>query len=750
MNPYWHRLHGMAWLSVALVAMIPTRAISSADLDTMRDSTWNYTLVPSANANTVISSLRADGSWADINYDEIPAANWSVITHYSRVLTIAMAYRQPGNARYNDAQALDAAARALNFIQGTVCENCPRPGNWWSWEIGVPSRFGPLLLLLKGALASQTYADALATYRYLIYPEPHLTGANLADSAMNHLYLALLDSDADRMRRVRDAMAAECVVQMVRVDGIKPDGVFYQHGAMLYNGGYGRVFENNIARYVVLARGTEFQLGSTPFNVFGDYVLDGTRWMIFNNYYEISCRGRDMTRGNPSQFTVPPALLVLADPLFERRDEAIAAAKHFMQIRSGHDARFAAYVAQIQASSVSAADVLGHRPFPYGDFCVHRRADWYASLKLLSQRTKAAELVNDEGRASWHLADGALWVLLDGRDYYTNDVLPTLDWHRVPGTTVVRKPLAPAEGYGQGSKSFVGGVALGPYGVAVMDFKANTAPLEARKSYFFFDDEIVCLGDGINSSDSVNPVETTIMQRRLYNSLAPVSIDGSTTPVAEPGDSASFSSARWAHCEDIGYYFPADQPLRARRMAQEGRWSDLNGNQSATLRQNPILTFWVDHGVGVQDGRYAYFILPRKTAAATKAYAESPRVRIRASGPTAHAVAHDALGLLAVVFWGSGTQGELSASQKCVVLRRKRGADYQLVVGDPSRTTQWISLTIRESLEPVEVPSGSFVIDVGNQTELLLPLPGDGSSAQALFALKTIPATPLPSQFHVH
>ena len=71
----------------------------------------------------------------------------------------------------------------------------------------------------------------------------------------------------------------------------------------------------------------------------------------------------------------------------------------------------------------------------------------------------------------------------------------------IPGTTVVHKPGPPHwdEIVKKGRKAFVGGLTDGEYGAAVFDFESPRDPLKARKSWFFFDDEYVCLGSGITS-----------------------------------------------------------------------------------------------------------------------------------------------------------------------------------------------------------------------------------------------------------
>ena len=58
----------------------------------------------------------------------------------------------------------------------------------------------------------------------------------------------------------------------------------------------------------------------------------------------------------------------------------------------------------------------------------------------------------------------------------------------------------------------------GKNGAAAFDFESAHDPLKAKKSWFFFDDEYVCLGASVQSS-SPYPVATTINQTLLNSKV---------------------------------------------------------------------------------------------------------------------------------------------------------------------------------------------------------------------------------------
>jgi hyaluronate lyase len=151
-------------------------------------------------------------------------------------------------------------------------------------------------------------------------------------------------------------------------------------------------------------------------------------------------------------------------------------------------------------------------------------------------------------------------------------VLPTLDRLRLPGTTVERKHLGPTEGFEGwppplGQRAFVGGTFTADRGVSAMELEAMVPPLTAKKSWFFFGDEIVALGSDINCP-SDNVAETTVNQWPLTDAAARLTVDGGVMPATLPW-SEELNGIKWAHCDGIGYYFP--NPKRSRRSGRAAR-----------------------------------------------------------------------------------------------------------------------------------------------------------------------------------
>lgn len=165
---------------------------------------------------------------------------------------------------------------------------------------------------------------------------------------------------------------------------------------------------------------------------------------------------------------------------------------------------------------------------------------------------------NSEGLKNHHRGDGTNHIFLTGEEYY--DIFPVMDYQKIPGATIMQKDELPDENQVQklGLKDFVGAVTDGIYGAVAFDFKSPHDPLQAKKSWFFFDGEFVCLGAGINSG-SDNPVHTTLNQNLLKGKVTVSTQSGESIPSSGTHE---LSGVNWIHSGQIAYLFPAGSACR--------------------------------------------------------------------------------------------------------------------------------------------------------------------------------------------
>lgn len=683
-------------------------------------------LEANARAVTDPTILRNDGSWSDVDYAEVPSGVWSPWDHFRRIMIMARALETEGQVFYHDPLLRSQLEASLTYMQTFYGPKVPTPGNWWFWTIGPGLDLGPALVLVANDIDPVVLASSRDILAAHIGPAPGYTstfstlkGENLVWSSMNHLMLAILRNDDSRAGLVRDRMS-QVSLPSPGEEGMQPDFSFQQHGPQLYTGGYGGSFANDVSRYCLLTRGTQYAVPDGNASFFADYVAEGIAWTLYDNYFDVSVIGREVSRSSTSGYNGLAALLQMSVVDSARRAEIERAAS--MMLRSW------TWTLPIELAALTDLDSQaawpgGHRHYADSDYTVHRRTGWFASVRMFSSRTTSGESTNGENLLGSRESDGRFYLALDGDEYYEPDVPPTLDWSRLPGTTVEQKPDAASALFGFGMRPFVGGTGDGRNGVSAMDYAPLGSALTARKAWMFFDDAIVFLTSGVTCV-SGNGVETIVDQRLANGGFV---IDGTSFPGGE-----RTANAGWVNAGGVGYVFPSRERVTVRQERRSGSWAQINSTGSSEPVTNEMRTIWIDHGSSVTNGEAEYIVLPGASPQATSWFAAAGPVRILQNDAIAAAARDDRSGATAVVYWAAGAAGGMSASRPAVVFRSTVGRRTTISITDPAQTGARVRLTVPGSwkllsssaaVTATRVPR-AVVFDVatsgGNTTTLVL------------------------------
>ena len=276
----------------------------------------------------------------------------------------------------------------------------------------------------------------------------------------------------------------------------------------------------------------------------------------------------------------------------------------------------------------------------------------------------------------------------------------------VPGTTVA---LSSVDSKGRlklkGERSFVGGVSDGLYGLAAFDFARG--PVTAKKAWFFFDDEYVCLGSGITAGDNLDVV-TTVNQchRRGDVIVAGKSVQRGLHEIEAP---------TWVHHDGVAYIFPQPGSVRISCDIQKGSWRRINQRASDDEVAIDIFKLWLDHGSAPKDATYAYIVAPALAAADVSAYVSKARVTVLANTDRLQAVMYEKLALTAAAFYEPGrvdlSDGSLLAVDKpCLALIRGTKTGWAISLSNPEnqQLTVQITLTTGDKIlrKQVHLPTG--------------------------------------------
>jgi hypothetical protein len=676
------------------VAESPSAPSAASDLTLiLQRLKARYTRGGYSNAQKWLSSLEADGHWADINYEDPAMGNWDPAQHLGRLGEMATAYTHPASPAYHSPAMLAGVERGLRFWYGKH----PLSNNWWSNTIGQGLEISPTLVLLEDVLPPELFRTGLTYYYCPTEIDPrHTTGQNLVWYSEQQLIRGALTRSAEDIAAASGAVQRE--IRISTAEGVQPDFSFHQHGAQLYSGGYGQDFIILTTRYAAMLQGTRFAFTPDKIALLADYLLKGTRCMIRGKLLDYSANGRAVTRLDAGEGAVPLKATCdqLAEMLPQRTAELMALKKHI----EGSGAPYS---------------YLGNRYFWNSDFMTHEREKFYISVKMVSHRTVGTETGNGENLKGCWLPFGLTWIVQRGDEY--ENIFPVLDWGRLPGVTSAHMAAANIRRMTQ-PETFVGGVSDGNYGAATMAFEQKSTV--GRKAWFFFDGEMVAMGAGINSSRD-EPVNTTLNQT-LWR--GPVLLDGHTVPEGE----SHVPRASWALHDGVGYAFLEPAAINVKLGPQTGDWKSINVQYSGNPVTADVFSLWIDHGVHPRDATYAYAVLPGTDQQQLAEWAAHPPVRILANTTAQQAVINDRLGVAEIVFHSPGSAAlaegsAVKADSPCLVLMVRQGNATHISVSSPGGEVATVHLTLTtpqaEQGLTFDLPAGELA---GKSQQMVAPI----------------------------
>lgn len=641
-----------------------------------------------STALNYLKTQDTDGKWSDVDYDNTARTNWLPLKHLSKVYDMAIGYSNPASKSYQSPEMLEGIKKGLQYWYTRK----PTSLNWWQIQIGQQMKIGPVILILKDQLPSEIVEEGA---KYLLDPTQVkasvTTGQNLVWFATETIQRGLLNYNEDDIKTGLDYIKKE--IRITTSEGIQPDFSFYQHGAQLYNGGYGLGFIDDTCLWISLTQGTKFAFEKEKVDILSGLLLDGDRWMTRGKALDLSVQGREPSRKGNSDKAVK--LLSACDILSKANPER---SKEFEDLESSIN------------GTGKPSGITGNKHFWRSDYMVHQREKFFASVKTVSSRTIGTELVNNENLQGFWLPFGLTYIMQRGDEY--RDIYPVWDWARLPGVTAPYKVGTLKNTVTQDEK-FVGGVSDGTFGAAVMSMdKLNT---KAKKAWFFFNDEFVALGAGITSKDEA-PVGTTLNQCLLSGSIL---VDGKETVQGE----SKIDGAKWILHDGIGYVFLSPQTVALKAGPQTGSWKSVNDQYVEESITKDVFTLWLDHGVQPKGASYQYIILPGADAASSADYSAKIPVNVISNTTDVQAVSHGSLDITGAVFYNPGSIDmqsgfKISVDKPCAVLIKGDESSLAITVSDPLAEASSITVTVSSETKSVrqvfEMPgegmAGSSVI----------------------------------------
>jgi len=636
--------------------------------------------VEDGRVKAIIGKMNKDGSFRGINYADLSRiGGFPQEEHTSNLVYLARAYKSKNSKFYNTGSLREVITLGYQYW----IDNDFFGDNWHNNQITTPGNLVDLMLLIGDELP-----EALVRKGQPIIGRASMNASGARPSGDKIVIAGIL---AKNLLFIGDREQFAKIIELIEGElkfstgsrGMQHDFSFHHRTDRVNNTtsyGYTK-YANTFGEWSCYVAKTKYAFSIEKINLLVDYYLNGIfKQQVYAIYPDVSVKNRSISRR--ALFQPRPTLEIerLIQSTDYRKDEL----EKVIQLRNGRS---------IPPESFA-------KFFWQSEHFVFQRPNFYTTVRMYSTRNRNMEMpYNGEGTVTHHRADGSNYLMLKGDEY--QDIWPVCNWQKIPGTTVVQKPrlYPPDEIQKEGLTDFVGAVTDGLYGAVAFDFISPHDFVKAKKAWFFFDHEYVCLGAGISSERNM-PVATTINQVLLKGDVT-ISQDDNVAVLTE-GD-RQLKNVKWVHQDKVGYLFPQPVSVNVLNQTQQGRWSDINYQKivSKEIVNKKVFMMWFDHGDKPINASYCYIVVPDVAVSELSETSGSNRdIEILKNDPQMQAVRHTKLGISQLIFYKAG-QIDITSGMKIkmadpgvVMVKMKDDRIKELSVSDPSRKLSKVEITV--------------------------------------------------------
>lgn len=565
---------------------------------------------------------------------------------------------------------------ALDYAENRAIDN------WWEREIGVPWALAEGLLRGGGNIRSDLRTREINALKKFIGMQSltETNGANTVWRGWARLLAALYLEDT--------ALAQSAVELMTTATSqgdfahIQYDWSYFFHYDVL-NMHYGGQHFGDFARYLQMTENTPFAINArvNPLDAQRRTGLDLTllwfknflRWIYYKGY------------GDP--YTVSK---------FPHKQNAYG-----KRIRDGASALSQTSYAEVQAYrsmldeiATGASQPLGARAFPQARYLVVRREGFYGSLIM-------ANLVEPHMEASsFAPIFGAVNIVTPGtvNKLSESEILqhPQALMHAMTlpadyedatfesnsqysGREDLTAITAMLRNWGYYGVSTLGGY----YGMGAESLTGQNNGFSFKRSWFFFDDEIVSVGSDINSNQAgLGGIKTLLFTTDQHGGKYAAS-NGSHTAPTGAGNRRTLGQMSWLHHNGMGYYFPGGANVSA-----EG----VDGNHARIV---------LDHGLTPAQASFAAVLLPDFSQSDAQNYANNSGLEVLQRDNNAHVVRDKSSDVVAIAAFAPISRAEVATNLPAYVLYQDANNQFGLSLYNPHRETALSNNTVDDRVNPM-------------------------------------------------
>lgn len=397
---------------------------------------------------------------------------------------MALAYATSGSKYYKDEALQKKLLEAVNSFYQVYNKHTSYKdkdgklfGNWWNWEIGVPTKMTAVLALMQTEI-QKSNPQLIANFVKCF--DNHLrngkngdvdlgsamhTGTNLIDITTNRIIQGALIKDTKRIEKsVKDMLTVFATIDPYHIvnnntDGVYADGSFIQHHRVAYTGSYGKLLLQKAVSSLYILKETQWQPKEQMATI-ENWIYASFLPLIHEGYMPEVVKGRAVSRTNTGYSDaagVVEAMTLLTTFLpAENSKKMQQQIKHFVKsmpvplsAASLTLPAIAPYTAIMKNESIQPVNTVanGSVVFNAMDRNLQRADGFTFALSRSSDRIAKYEYMSGENLRPWFQGDGAFYLYLSGVDQtkqYGINYFATVDPYRLPGTTVpneIRKTI---------------------------------------------------------------------------------------------------------------------------------------------------------------------------------------------------------------------------------------------------------------------------------------------------------------------
>lgn len=675
-NRLYILLYVLSYFSITSSAMGIDEEI---DRISLRFYDFNFEEAKVEEVGSYLSSMQADGSFDDINYQSQDVVYWEPRYHLERLTAMAYAYTKEESLLKGDESLFNKIVLGLQYWYDL---NLVSPNSWFE-IIAVPQRYGTLFIALREYLYDlpQDLRDNIIErwWNRGGDPDDQAGGINKSDVALQRLYYGLVTDAAP----IVDEAVYNIRITIHHVknkEGFQYDNSYFTHGNQLYIGGYGENHLLLLTKIAVCLKGTKYAFTNEEITVLSEFVRNTFIPCIRGGSLQWNSYGRGIARKDDlsKKERLCPIMQRMAVIDETYGDQYLSS---LMRIKGEKEAEF-----QVKPLS---------NWYWLADFYLHVRPGFTFSVRANSVNTIKPEHGNGENLLGYYLGEGSTCLTMDGSEYY--NIMPLWDWAKIPGTTVSQLDYIPSYdpwgANGLGVSRFCGGVTDSVSGIATFFYEdtIDGEPQSAKKSWFMFDDAVACIG---NSLSSLRDMTTTIEQNWGGQNVKLLKENGQEEKEYrdEFKDLVINDSSLTVLHNGVGYYFPDSAQLKISNCCQNGSWHIINSALPDTVVTGKVFTLSLNTRKDSQNKNYAYVIYPQLDDMKTVQY----NVDIIANTDSVQVVYHKSSDKYGIVFFSpctfSSDSFSITASDPCVILYSVR--ENSIYIADPEKKEKTILITL--------------------------------------------------------